>query len=50
MLQIDPEYPLALLRIALICTESGRYEEADSNARRVTQREPKNPTAHAILA
>jgi len=50
MLQIDPEYPLALLRIALICNESRRYEEADSNARRVTQREPKNPTAHAILA
>jgi superkiller protein 3 len=50
MLQIDPEYPLALLRIALICNEAGRYEEAEANARRVTLREPKNPTAHAILA
>jgi tetratricopeptide (TPR) repeat protein len=50
MLQIDPEYPLALLRIGLICNEAGRYEEADANARRVIQREPKNATAHAILA
>ena len=50
MLQIDPQYPLALLRIALICNEAGRYEEADNNARLVTQREPNNATAHAILS
>jgi tetratricopeptide (TPR) repeat protein len=50
MLQIDPEYPLALLRIALICNEGGRFDEAEKNARLVTQREPKNPTAHAILS
>ena len=50
MLQIDPEYPLALLRISLICNEAGSYEKAEANARRVTLREPKNPTAHAILA
>ena len=50
MLQIDPEYPLALMRLALICNETGRYEEADANARRVILREPSNAIPHAILA
>jgi len=50
MLQIDPEYPLALLRIALICIEAGRYDEAEQNARRVAERQASNAVPHAILA
>jgi tetratricopeptide (TPR) repeat protein len=50
MLQIDPEYAPALMRVGLVCNAAGRYEEAARNVRRVTEREPNNSAAHEILA
>ena len=50
MLQIDPEYSAAFIRLGLVCNAAGRYEEAAQNARRVTEREPGNGLAHEILA
>lgn len=50
MLQIDPEYAPALMRVALVCNAAGRYEEAARNVRRVTEREPGNSAAQEILA
>lgn len=50
MLQIDPEYTPALLRLGLVCNASGRYAEAAQNVRRVAEREPRNSSAHEILA
>ena len=50
MLQIDPEYAPALLRLALVYNAAGRYEEAALNARRVAERDPANAAAHEILA
>jgi len=50
MLQIDAEYAPALLRLGLVCNESGRYEEAAQSAHRVTEREPNNAVAHVLLA
>jgi tetratricopeptide (TPR) repeat protein len=50
MLQIDPEYAPALMRVGLVCNAAGRYEEAARNVRRVTEREPDNSAAHEILA
>jgi tetratricopeptide (TPR) repeat protein len=50
MLQIDPEYAPALVRLGLVYNAAGRYEEAAQNLRRVTGREPANAAAHEILA
>ncbi|HET6671070.1 MAG TPA: tetratricopeptide repeat protein [Pyrinomonadaceae bacterium] len=49
MLQIDPEYIPALLRLGLVYNALGRYEEAAQNIRRVIGRQPKNALAHEIL-
>lgn len=50
MLQIDPEYAPALVRLGLVCNAGGRYEEAAQYLRRVTDREPKNGPVHELLA
>lgn len=50
MLQIDPECAPALVRLGFVYNETGRYEEAARNVRRVTEREPANAVAHEILA
>ena len=50
MLQIDPEYASALLRLGLVFNATGRYEEATQNIRRVIVRQPSNALAHEILA
>src|SRR5689334_4235644 len=50
MLQIDPEYAPALVRIALVYNSTGRYEEAIKALMPVTQREPNNAATHEILA
>jgi len=50
MLQVDPEYAPALMRLGLVCNAAGRYEEAARNVRRVAEREPGNAAAHEILA
>ena len=50
MLQIDPEYIPALLRLGLVYNAQGRFEEAAQNIRRVTGRQPTNALAHEILA
>jgi tetratricopeptide (TPR) repeat protein len=50
MLQIDPEYGPALLRLGLVYNDARRYEESAQCARRVAEREPTNAPAHALLA
>lgn len=50
MLQIDPEYTPALLRLALVFSAAGRHEEAASNLRRVIEREAGNYLAYQLLA
>jgi superkiller protein 3 len=50
MLQIDPEYAPALVRLGLVYNAAGRYEEAARTLRRVIEREPTNAIAHEILA
>jgi tetratricopeptide (TPR) repeat protein len=50
MLQIDPEYVPALLRLGLVYNDARRYEESAQCARRVAEREPTNAVAHALLA
>jgi tetratricopeptide (TPR) repeat protein len=50
MLQIDPEYPPALMRLGLVYNALGRYDEAARNIRRVIGRQPTNALAHEILA
>ena len=50
MLQIDPEYIPALLRLGLVYNALNRYEDAALNIRRVIGRQPKNSLAHEILA
>jgi tetratricopeptide (TPR) repeat protein len=50
MLQIDPDYWPALLRLGLVYNEAHRYEESAQYARRVVERESKNASAHALLA
>ena len=50
MLQIDPEYIPALMRLGLVYNALGRNEEAALNIRRVIGRQPKNALAHEILA
>ena len=50
MLQIDPEYGPALLRLGLVHIDARRYQEAVECLRRVAVREPANATAHELLA
>jgi tetratricopeptide (TPR) repeat protein len=50
MLQVDPEYPPALMRLGLVYNALGRYDEAGRNIRRVIGRQPTNALAHEILA
>ncbi len=50
MLQIDPEYGPALLRLALVYIDARRYQEAVQSVRRVTAREPANAIALELLA
>lgn len=50
MLQIDPQYSPALVRIALVYNATGRYEEAAKILTPVAQREPKNAAVYEILA
>lgn len=50
MLQIDPEYTPALMRLGLVYNALGRYEDAAQNIRRVIGRQPTNALAHEILA
>jgi tetratricopeptide (TPR) repeat protein len=50
MLQIDPEYTPALLRLGLVYNVARRYDEAALNLRRVTEREKANYFAHELLA
>jgi tetratricopeptide (TPR) repeat protein len=50
MLQIDPGYAPALLRLGLLCNADHRYEEAVGHLQRVIQRQPSNPDAHESIA
>ena len=50
MLQIDPEYVPALLRLGLVCNDARRFEEAAGHLRRAAERQPSNPFAHEGLA
>lgn len=50
MLQIDPEYVPALLRLGLVCNDERRFEEAAQHLRRAAARQPENPYAHEELA
>ena len=50
MLQIDPDYTPALMRLGLVYNALGRYEDAARNIRRVIGRQPTNALAHEILA
>lgn len=50
MLQIDPGYVPALLRLGLVCNTARRFEEATQHLRLAATREPANPYAHEGLA
>lgn len=50
MLQIDPEYPPALLRLGLVANDARRFEEAVGYLRRVAQRQPNSALAYQVLA
>jgi tetratricopeptide (TPR) repeat protein len=50
MLQIDPEYAPALLRLGLVCNAARRFEEGAAHLRRAAERQPANPDAHEALA
>ncbi|MET0646844.1 MAG: tetratricopeptide repeat protein [Pyrinomonadaceae bacterium] len=50
MLQIDPDYVPALLRLGLVCNDARRFEEAARHLRRAAERQPANPYAHEGLA
>jgi tetratricopeptide (TPR) repeat protein len=50
MLQIDPAYVPALLRLGLVCNDAHRFEEAAEHLRRAAERQPANPYAHEALA
>ena len=50
MLQIDPEYAPALVRLGLLFNIAGRYQEAAQSLRRVTEREPTNAPLLEMLA
>ena len=50
MLQIDPDYAPAHLRLGLVCNAARRFEEAAGHLQRVTARHPANSEAHEALA
>ena len=50
MLQIDPEYAPALLRLGLVYNFAGRYAEAAQFLRRGVERDSANAAAHELLA
>jgi tetratricopeptide (TPR) repeat protein len=50
MLQIDPDYAPALLRLGLVCNAARRFDEAATHLRRVVERHPTNPAVHEALA
>jgi len=50
MLQIDPEYAPALLRLGLVYNFAGRHAEAAQFLRRGVERDPNNAAAHELLA
>jgi tetratricopeptide (TPR) repeat protein len=50
MLQIDPDYEPALLRLGLVCNAARRFEEAAGHLRRAAERRPADPDAHEALA
>ncbi|MDT7779436.1 MAG: protein O-GlcNAc transferase [Acidobacteriota bacterium] len=50
MLQIDPDYAPALLRLGLLCNADRRFEEAAQYLQRVIQHQPTNSDAHESLA
>jgi tetratricopeptide (TPR) repeat protein len=50
MLQIDPDYAPALLRLGLVYNAARRYDEAARHLRRVAERHPANPHAQEALA
>ena len=50
MLQIDPEYVPALLRLGLVCNDARRFGEAVGFIRRAAARQPDSPYAHEGLA
>jgi superkiller protein 3 len=50
MLQIDPGYVPALLRLGLVCNTARRFDEAAGHLRLAVRREPANPYAHEGLA
>ena len=50
MLQIDPGYVPALLRLGLVCNTERRFEEAAQHLRLAARREPANPYTHEGLA
>jgi tetratricopeptide (TPR) repeat protein len=50
MLQIDPDYAPALVRLGLVYNATGRYEEAAQSLRRVAEREPTNGPLYELLA
>jgi tetratricopeptide (TPR) repeat protein len=50
MLQIDPDYAPALLRLGLVCNAARRYDEGAQHLRRAADRQPSNPDTHEALA
>ena len=50
MLQIDPEYAPALLRLGLVYNFEGRHAEAAQFLSRGAERDPANAAAHELLA
>jgi tetratricopeptide (TPR) repeat protein len=50
MLQIDPDYAPALLRLGLLCNADRRFEEAAQHLQRVIVHQPTNSDAHESLA
>lgn len=50
MLQIDPDYAPALLRLGLVCNAARRFEEGAQTLRRLLARQPANADAHEALA
>jgi tetratricopeptide (TPR) repeat protein len=50
ILQIDPDYAPAHLRLGLVYNAARRFEEAAAHLRRVADRHPTNAEAHEALA
>jgi tetratricopeptide (TPR) repeat protein len=50
MLQIDPDYAPAQLRLGLVYNAARRFDDAAPLLRRVAGRHPSNPEAHEALA